>query len=207
MIVILLLVFDVLPIGATGPGWLRRHYLASSTTTGVSDHVGDIIINTTPTAGGVSEYRCTTAGSPGTWKPVYTATEGTWTPALTGTTIAGAFTYDTQLGVYTRVGDLIYVFARINITAIGTSPTGNLTITGLPFTCKNDANVVTGLALGMVSQFNLSAGSLGLTLRVGNNTTTITVLEYFDNAAAANFPAAGLNTTAQIIFSGVYRAE
>lgn len=132
--------------------------------------------------------------------------QGTWTPAFTGTTIAGVFTYDTQLGFYNRIGDLVFVFARINITGYPTPPTGALTITGLPFTCKQDGNIVTGLALGMVSQFNLSVGSLGLTLRVTNNTTTISIMEYFDNAGAANFPAAGLNATAQIIFSGVYRA-
>lgn len=32
--------------------------------------IGDVVINTTPTAGGAALWVCTTAGTPGTWKAV-----------------------------------------------------------------------------------------------------------------------------------------
>lgn len=42
---------------------------ASVPTTG-THKVGDVVINTAPTAGGVFAWACTTAGTPGVWKAV-----------------------------------------------------------------------------------------------------------------------------------------
>lgn len=70
--------------------------------------------------------------------PSAPAAAGSWTPALTfaspGTpTIA----YSTQIGAYVRIADL--VFARFNIvtSTFTHSASGNLRVTGLPFTVKN----------------------------------------------------------------------
>jgi hypothetical protein len=59
--------------------------------------------------------------------------EGTWTPTIVGSTTAGAFTYSVNQGTYTKVGDLVTVNSAIYVTATATSPVGNVSIYGLPF--------------------------------------------------------------------------
>jgi hypothetical protein len=56
--------------------------------------------------------------------------EGTWTPTVSG---ASGTTYTTQLGWYTRVGNLVTVGFELTINSEGTI-TGGAAIAGLPFT-------------------------------------------------------------------------
>lgn len=66
-------------------------------------------------------------------------TEGTWTPGISfggGTT---GITYSAQVGVYTKIGNIVFFQARFILTSKGSS-TGNALITGLPFTTANAAN-------------------------------------------------------------------
>lgn len=74
--------------------------------------------------------------------------EGTWTPSLGGTT-----TYNARSGSYTKVGRLVYIRFNINVTAIGTGST--FEITGLPFSI--DLSTGSGLA---VQYFNATATSI-----------------------------------------------
>jgi hypothetical protein len=61
--------------------------------------------------------------------------EGTWTPAVPGTSM----TYNAQTGVYTKVGNLVYIRGYVNIS--GGTPSGGTgggtIITGLPFTSES----------------------------------------------------------------------
>ena len=59
--------------------------------------------------------------------------EGTFTPVLTGTTSASGVGYDTQAGIYTKVGNRVDFNVQINLNDKGTI-VGFLKITGLPFT-------------------------------------------------------------------------
>lgn len=61
----------------------------------------------------------------GTWSPVLTPASGTITPNVTYTG-----------GTYTKVGDLVTVNGCIYVTSVS-SPTGALSITGLPFATKS----------------------------------------------------------------------
>jgi len=58
--------------------------------------------------------------------------EGTWTPSLGGTT-----TYTTQQGSYTKIGNLVFIRARLVINSIGTGDT--YTIFGMPFAASVDS--------------------------------------------------------------------
>jgi hypothetical protein len=129
---------------------------------------------------------------------------GDFTPIFLGSGTAGVFTYTVQFGKYLRLGPWVWVRGRVTISAIGTPPTGVISIANLPYTAASDSANNAALALGIISQINLSAGSLGLTCQVTAGTTTAPLIEYFDNAAAANLPAGALNTTASISFSGCY---
>jgi hypothetical protein len=61
--------------------------------------------------------------------------EGTWTPVLTPA--SGTITPNTDYtgGTYTRIGNLVTVNGCVYVTSVS-SPTGTLTITGLPFASK-----------------------------------------------------------------------
>lgn len=58
--------------------------------------------------------------------------EGTFTPTIIGETTAGVGTYNVQLGKYTRIGNNICISIYLTINAH--TGTGNMNITGLPFT-------------------------------------------------------------------------
>lgn len=63
--------------------------------------------------------------------------ENTWTPVLKfGGGVTG-ITYGTQSGVYTKIGNMVFVSFLIDLTSKGSS-TGNATIAGLPFTVGKD---------------------------------------------------------------------
>lgn len=61
-----------------------------------------------------------------------------WTPVITGGTVAGAGTYTAQNGYYTRIGNMIFLQAHVEWSAH--TGTGDMTITGLPFSCRNSTN-------------------------------------------------------------------
>ena len=61
--------------------------------------------------------------------------EGTWTPTIQGGTTAGTYTYEAARtgGKYTKVGNVVTVWASFRIDTITTAGTGALKIGGLPF--------------------------------------------------------------------------
>ncbi len=57
---------------------------------------------------------------------------GSWTPTVVGDTTAGSVTYSTQDGEYVKIGRLVVAWFAINLSGTH-SGTGNVNITGLPF--------------------------------------------------------------------------
>lgn len=53
-----------------GPNNRKYYGDAYPTATDFTYAVGDILINTAPTAGGTYAWVCTTGGAPGTWKAI-----------------------------------------------------------------------------------------------------------------------------------------
>ena len=65
--------------------------------------------------------------------------EGTWTPVLTnGTNNAGGYFY--QFGSYIKVGRLVTINCTISVASVGSMTTGEVSITGLPFTSGTFSN-------------------------------------------------------------------
>ena len=58
--------------------------------------------------------------------------EGTWTPAYSGA--AGTVTYTQQKGVYTKIGDTVFVSGHLESSATSGATSSQIFITGLPFT-------------------------------------------------------------------------
>lgn len=92
--------------------------------------------------------------------------EGTFTPVAYGATSAGAGTYTSQAGRYKKISDKL-VQVDIGISWSAHTGTGNLMLSGLPFTCKS-TNVNAVLMSG--ATFNGSPVAY-----CGSNTTTIQV--------------------------------
>lgn len=78
---------------------------------------------------------------------------GTWTPVLAGDGTAGTFTYAIQSATYTRLGNRVLFAGQIRISAVAVAPTGNMQITGLPFTAAN-----TGFEVAGGADFSVWAG-------------------------------------------------
>lgn len=107
--------------------------------------------------------------------------EGTFTATLTGST-TGPTTPVTTTGYYTRVGDLVTVFMAFrNVDTTGVS--GNVQITGLPFT-SNAASYAVGQAWGD----RMTTGSY--VLDIGPSSTTANVL--LSTGASAAWASSGV---------------
>jgi hypothetical protein len=98
--------------------------------------------------------------------------EGTWTPTVIGTTVAGTATYTTQLGRYTKIGNIVNLYFAVNWSS-GTG-TGNLRISGLPFSAINGTNssyYPTGMLAGNSLTFSVNTPYIA----VVNNSALIEV--------------------------------
>lgn len=67
--------------------------------------------------------------------------EGIFTPAVTFGGGNTGITYSNQIGKYTKIGRVVYIYVYISLTAKGTS-TGAALVTGLPFTTSTDGTMV-----------------------------------------------------------------
>jgi len=59
--------------------------------------------------------------------------EDTWVPIVQFGDANNGITYSIQEGQYTKIGNICHIYCKVALTSKGTS-TGNMTITGLPFT-------------------------------------------------------------------------
>jgi hypothetical protein len=113
--------------------------------------------------------------------------EGTFTPVIEGSTSAGSGTYTTQIGDYTVIGNLCF----FNITLVWTAHTGtgDMRITGLPFTTE------TGNRLYPVAGYYSNVTSPAGTIVVAAANPNSTRVDLFSNTVAGG-AAANLNIDA-----------
>jgi hypothetical protein len=93
--------------------------------------------------------------------------EGTWVPTFGAETSNPTMTYLTQVGRYTKVGNLVTAYCQI-ITATRSGGSGHLTLDGLPFTVA-PAVAYASAAIGFNYNWNtapLNAGAQGSTTHV-----------------------------------------
>jgi len=65
--------------------------------------------------------------------------EGSWTPTL-ATDGGGTFTYSSQVGIYTKIGNLCYIWGTISVSSVS-SLSGGMFVTSLPFTSSSTTPV------------------------------------------------------------------
>jgi len=111
--------------------------------------------------------------------------EGSWTPTIAGQTIAGTQTYLTQLGVYTRFGNMVVAHFNCVMTAKDAATNGNILIAGLPFESADGAGFAG--ALNIVSNVYLEAGYSQFTIRTRPNGNTSGIVGMLgDNVGSTN---------------------
>ena len=91
--------------------------------------------------------------------------EGTFTPTLTPS--GGSYNGLTLTGFYRKIGSVVHVIMRLNITASGNA-SGSMTVGGLPFT---SANLSSGLRIPNVWRENAATGAIG-GFHINDNNTT-----------------------------------
>ena len=135
-----------------------------------------------------------------------TYAEGTWTPTLRGATTAGTNTYTTQAGRYIKIGKHVHISGRITISgAVDATMSGNMQIAGLPFTVANSTGADGIMAVGEMSNANLTA-STQINGIAQPNTTVISLGER-SNTGVSNLTATTkFNSNFAIRFSMHYEA-
>jgi hypothetical protein len=121
--------------------------------------------------------------------------EGTWTPTVIGTTTAGTASYSVQVGRYTKIGRMVNI--ECHLTWSSGTGTGNLRISGLPFT----AATFTGLAVGTASGLAYTATET-LGAYTNQSSATVALVENVDSGNAQEIPYDA--AAADFIFSGCY---
>jgi hypothetical protein len=119
----------------------------------------------------------------------------TFTPVLIGVSSAGAGTYTAQVGRYTKVYNLVYYYIYLAWSAH--SGTGNMRITGLPYTSLGTTNVAY-FAPVMQSSLTYSGDIIA---RVNNNASTIDLLYQSSGNALSNV---SMDTSASITINGFF---
>lgn len=109
--------------------------------------------------------------------PIYQ--KGSFSPALVGTTIAGTYTYGAgNLVEWTRIGNRLFYNGRISITVITTAATGNITVTGWPFSGVADTNMaIAGVGAMTWSKITFVANYLSISMQHANGTAASTMIK------------------------------
>ena len=125
---------------------------------------------------------------------------GTFTPSFTsagGTnpTIA----YSVQQGTYTKIGNTVFVSIRLNTSSVS-GGSGNLQISGLPFTTSGAATVLWSLPQGFVYNWTISPVASFI------NPGSATVAMYSSTIGNTQSTVAGLGGACYFSCSGSYTA-
>lgn len=167
--------------GGTGVGAIGAYALVcgGTTTTGALQSVADVATGQVLVSGGVSALPAFSASPSltsitlGGGTALSSYVEGTFTPTVDGA-VSGSTTYTSQVGGYVRIGNFVWVTARIVITAA--TGTGNAQLGALPFTTRNTANQN---SMGSVNLNGATwawpAGRTSIATQAGPNATLATI--------------------------------
>jgi len=119
--------------------------------------------------------------------------EGSFTPTFSGSTTNPTISWNTQLGRYTKIGNVCYVEIRL-VTANVSGGSGNLTITGLPFSQSANSNLGGAFTKGFVyawaqdpETFIIFTGGSEILIYRNDSTNTIAQVSDLTSGAANNY--------------------
>ena len=115
--------------------------------------------------------------------------EGTWTPAYSAS--GATFSYGGETaGWYTKVGRVVHLGLTLS-TQTRSGGSGNLSITGLPFTSSSTAQTPQAGAIGTVNQWAHTSTYTQWGIRVDIGATTISIWEFGTSGGQINDTHAG----------------
>jgi len=130
--------------------------------------------------------------------------EGTWTPVLTFATPGDlAVTYNTnqQTGTYTIIGDRIVItFAVGTASFTYTTASGNLQLTGLPYTAKLVSGIqnIGSTVFGGITK----VGYTQVVPRVNSNTSLVDFIASGSGVVQGNVTSTDVPTTSSVVLRG-----
>lgn len=106
--------------------------------------------------------------------------EGSWTPAVTYTTPGDlSVSYTTQIGRYVKIGKLVFLKGVITFTPTFTTASGELRITGIPFTHVSGFSDTTGSC--ELTDFVLDATTKWCNSNITSNSTQLRFVQSHDS--------------------------
>ena len=112
--------------------------------------------------------------------------EGTWTPTVQGTSTAGAATYTTRVGRYTKIGNTVNVMCSLGWSAHTGS--GDTVVAGLPFTSATySLNAIWPSSI-FASGMNLGTSATQLVGLITETSDAIIFRGMINNATRATVP-------------------
>jgi len=131
-----------------------------------------------------------------------------WTPTLIGSTVAGVQTYVKQVGTYAKIGRLVHIQGRVEISAKDGAMAGNLRLGGIPYAPSSLADNYSAFAVSYYSGLTLGAGRTQAGLRVLPTVTNAFAVVCSGSAVApANITVADTSASSSLEFGGTYFAD
>ncbi len=132
---------------------------------------------------------------------------GTWTPTITFSTLGDlAVVYSVRIGTYTKIGRLVTAtFNLVTTTFTHTTASGNLRITGLPFTSANVTNqqFIGSLAAGGITKATYTQ----FVTRIPANVTYVEVQANGSGVAGSAVAAADMPTGGSVLLRSTIQYE
>jgi hypothetical protein len=130
--------------------------------------------------------------------------EGTWTPICIGSSSTGSVTMNGTYtrGRYTKIGNTVYIHCVVVWSSL--TGTGNLEITGIPFTSKNigSANTVPSSAV-LHNNLTISSGDKVVAgISAGNNKIGI-----FKQPGTSNVSTVPVDANGELYFNITYTTD
>ena len=173
---------DVLNIGTPSDGTVTSAKLAGALTTPSNLTVGGnaTVSGNTASSGTLTSTGLITAsagvaiGGTGSANTLDDYEEGTWTPLFKATSSNPTISYDTQLGFYTKIGNLVFLTFALEINTISSSGSGDVYI-DLPFHAPASVDYATGgwMPSRMSNSASLSGSRTDLSFSLTNGTNAM----------------------------------
>ena len=129
--------------------------------------------------------------------------EGTWTPTLLAATTNPTVTYTSgTAGAYTKIGNTVHVFGRVNTTSVS-GGSGNVLIGGLPF--ATDGTYRNAGAIGYVSQVTNSSGYTTTGLNPDAGASSMRLVQSGSGIGGATVSIGSIGNGFDLTFSHTYR--
>ena len=127
--------------------------------------------------------------------------EGTWSMGITDGTNNATLQSSYNTGRYRKIGSMVHIQGYLDVSSIG-SCSGNIALTGLPFTVPNNSSSYGTISSGMGAGMSITAGT-SVTGYPQINSTHIE-LRLWDVSTGASALQASELSNGEFIFSGSY---